>query len=129
LTKPYFSWMSSAAGVTHLRRHWRILIAAAILVLAGLSVTTGRLFVWPQQGMPGRVDAIIVLDGPGDRLDTGFKLARAHRAPVLVISRGSPYSDPNRNCAPPRSSLTLRMIFWSPVLPGKVQQRTGIPSR
>ena len=26
---------------------------------------------------------------------------------------------------PPRSSFTLRMIFWSAVLPGKVQQCTG----
>ena len=29
----------------------------------------------------------------------------------------------------PGSSLTLRMIFWPFSLPGKVQQRTGMPSR
>jgi len=61
-------------------------------MLAGLGVTTAHLFVWPQQGMPAHVDAIVMLDGPGDRLDTALKLARAHRAPMLVISRGTPYS-------------------------------------
>ena len=56
-----------------------------------LAAATGRLFVWPPQGMPSRVNAIVMLNGPasGDRLDTALKLARDHRAPVLVISRGS----------------------------------------
>lgn len=62
------------------------------MLLAGLVLTTARLFVWPQQGMAGRVDAIVMLDGPGDRLDTALKLARAHQAQMLVISRGTPYS-------------------------------------
>ena len=62
-------------------------------MLAGLGVTTAHLLVWPQQGMPAHVDAIVMLDGPGDRLDTALKLAWAHRAPMLVISRGTPYSN------------------------------------
>ncbi len=70
----------------------RYILIALLVVLAGLGVTTARLFVWPQQGMSGRVDAIIMLDGQGDRLDTALKLARAHQAPMLVISRGTPYS-------------------------------------
>ena len=61
-------------------------------MLAGLGVATARLFIWPQQGMPARVDAIVMLDGAGNRLDTALKLARGHRAPMLVISRGTPYS-------------------------------------
>ena len=63
-----------------------------MVMLAGLGVVTARLFIWPQQGMPARVDAIVMLDGAGDRLDTALKLAREHRAPMLVISRGTPYS-------------------------------------
>ncbi len=63
-----------------------------LVLLTGLGVATARLFVWPQEGMPARVDAIVMLDGPGDRLAVALRLARAHRAPMLVISRGTPYS-------------------------------------
>ncbi len=51
-------------------------------------VATARLLVWPAQGMPPRVSAIVMLAGPGDRLPAAERLARAHRAPVLVVSRG-----------------------------------------
>jgi hypothetical protein len=34
------------------------------------------------------VDAIVMLAGPGNRLPVAIALARAHRAPVLVVSRG-----------------------------------------
>jgi hypothetical protein len=71
----------------------RYILIALLVILAGLGLTTARLFVFPPQGMAGRVDAIVMLDGPGDRLDTALKLARSHRAPMLVISRGTPYSD------------------------------------
>ncbi len=63
-----------------------------LIMLGGLGTATARWFVWPQQGMPARVDAIVMLDGPGDRLDTALKLAWARRAPMLVISQGSPQS-------------------------------------
>jgi len=29
---------------------------------------TALLFIWPDQGMPSRVDAIVMLDGPGRAL-------------------------------------------------------------
>lgn len=61
---------------------------------------TARLFVWPQQGMPAHVDAIVMLNGPGDRLDTALNLAWAHRAPMIVIARGSPYWGRGSICAP-----------------------------
>lgn len=48
---------------------------------------TARWFIWPEQGMPSHVDAIVMLDGPGDRLDTALDLAFAHRAHVILISR------------------------------------------
>ena len=51
-------------------------------------VATARLFIWPVRGMPAHVDAIIMLAGPGNRLPEALRLAREHRAPFLVISRG-----------------------------------------
>ena len=80
---------------------------ALLIVLAGFSVITARLFVWPPQGMPAHVEAIVMLDGPGDRLDTALKLAWAHRAPMLVISRGSPYSSPSSVCAQKIPRVTI----------------------
>ena len=70
------------------RRRWRraLIAATAFLVLFGL--VTARLLVWPAQGMPARVSAIVMIDGPGNRLPVALELARAHRAPVLVVSQG-----------------------------------------
>ena len=70
------------------RRGWRRLIVALLVLVAILAVATVRLFVWPAQGMPAHVDAIVVLGGPGDRLGKGLELARQDRAPVLAISEG-----------------------------------------
>jgi hypothetical protein len=83
------------------RRHRRYLAAALSLVLAGLAAATAFLFVWPpQHPVPGRVDAIVMLNGPGNRLDTALALAWAHRAPMIVISRGSPQWGHGSVCAP-----------------------------
>ncbi len=72
----------------------------AVLVIA-FGVATARLFVWPARGMPARVDAIVMMDGPGDRLHTAEALAWAGRAGVLVVSRGSAYYGRGSICAPP----------------------------
>jgi uncharacterized SAM-binding protein YcdF (DUF218 family) len=71
------------------RRRWlrRVLITAVIVLVAFVAVTA-RLIVWPAQGMPALVDAIVVLAGPGTRLPAGVQLAREGRAPVLVVSQG-----------------------------------------
>lgn len=59
------------------------------MVLAvAFSVATARLMIWPTQGMPARVSAIVMLDGPGDRVPVALGLAKQHRAPVLVVSQG-----------------------------------------
>jgi hypothetical protein len=77
-------------------------VAAVIVVLI---VLTARLFVWPAQGMPARVSAIVMLAGPGDRLPVALQLAREHRAPVLVVSRGwQGYGGP---CPPPVQGVML----------------------
>ena len=67
-------------------RRW--VFAAALAVVEAFGLVTARLLVWPAQGMPARVSAIVMLAGPGDRLPVTLQLAREHRAPVLVISRG-----------------------------------------
>jgi hypothetical protein len=71
-----------------------------VTVLAGFVAATAHWFVLPQQGMPAHVDAIVMLNGPGDRLDTALDLAWAHRAPMIVISRGSRYWGHGSVCAP-----------------------------
>jgi hypothetical protein len=68
-------------------------------------VVTARLLVWPAEGMPAHVDAIVMLAGPGDRLPVATQLAREHRAPVLVVSRGwQGYGGP---CPPPVPGVKL----------------------
>ncbi|HTX27476.1 MAG TPA: YdcF family protein [Streptosporangiaceae bacterium] len=67
-------------------RH-RVLAASATVIVA-FCLVTARLLVWPAQGTPARVSAIVMLAGPGDRLPVALELAREHRAPVLVVSRG-----------------------------------------
>jgi hypothetical protein len=77
------------------------------VLLVGFGIATGLLFVSPQQGMPARVDAIVMLNGPGDRLDTTLNLGWARRAPMMVISRGSPYWGRGSICAPRMPGVTV----------------------
>jgi hypothetical protein len=37
------------------------------LGVIALGASTARLLIWPDRGMPARVSAIIMLNGPGDR--------------------------------------------------------------
>ena len=83
------------------------------LGLVVLGAVTAHWFVWTRQGMPRRVDAIVMLNGPGDRLHTALDLAWAHRAPVVVISRGSRYWGHGSVCAPPIPRV--RVICFDPV--------------
>ena len=83
----------------------RRLFAAAAAVLLAFGVVTARLFVWPARGMPASVSAIVMLAGPGDRLPVALRLARQHRAPVLVVSRGwQGYAGP---CPAPAAGVKL----------------------
>jgi hypothetical protein len=94
------------------RRRWRrVLIGAAavVLVLAGL---TARLFVWPATGMPDRVDAIIMLNNPGDPLPVALQLARDHRARYLVVSQGTVAS--HYACPAPVPGVKLICFHPSP---------------
>jgi uncharacterized SAM-binding protein YcdF (DUF218 family) len=69
-------------------RGWRRAFITLIILVVVFLAATARLFVWPAQGMPASVNAIVMLAGPGDRLPVALQLAREHRAPVLVVSQG-----------------------------------------
>ena len=85
-----FGTRSSAAdGRRGRSRAWRRALAVLAVIVVTFCAVTARLFVWPAQGMPARVSAIVMLAGPGDRLPVALDLARQHRAPVLVVSRGN----------------------------------------
>jgi uncharacterized SAM-binding protein YcdF (DUF218 family) len=94
-------------GFSRLRR--RAFAAVMALVVAVVLVTV-RLFVWPAEGMPATVNAIVMLAGPGDRLPVALQLARQHRAPVLVVSQGwQGYGGP---C--PQAVPAVKLICFDP---------------
>jgi uncharacterized SAM-binding protein YcdF (DUF218 family) len=66
----------------------RRVLAAVLALVVVFTLVTARLLVWPAAGMPARVSAIVMLAGPGNRLPAALRLAREHRAPLLVVSRG-----------------------------------------
>src|SRR5260370_33067684 len=90
------------------------IVGGLLIMLIGFCVTTGRWFVVPQQGMPAHVDAIVMLNGPCGRLDTALNLAWAHRAPMIVISRGSRYWGHGSVCAPKIPRVTVICFDPSP---------------
>jgi hypothetical protein len=95
------------------RRRWRYAAAALAVAVAAVSFVTARWYVWPQQEpVPSHVDAIVMLNGPGGRLDTALDLAWSHRAPVIVISRGSSYWGHGSVCAP--KIARVRVICFDP---------------
>jgi hypothetical protein len=101
---------ASPAGKLRRRRRWRVGAAGLAMLITGFAVATSLLFIWPATGMPRRADAIVMLAGPNAPLSTALALAREHRAPFLVISRGSKgYSGP---CPAPVSGL--RLICFDP---------------
>jgi uncharacterized SAM-binding protein YcdF (DUF218 family) len=79
-------------------------------VILAFILATAWLFVWPPQGTPASADAIVMLAGTGDRLAAALKLAREHRAPVLVVSQGREgYGGP---CAP--AMPDVKIICFDP---------------
>ncbi len=71
-----------------LSRGWRRILATVLALSVVFSAATAWLLVWPAQGMPAQVSAIVMLAGPGDRMPSALRLATEHRAPVLVVSQG-----------------------------------------
>src|SRR5579859_227906 len=100
---------SASRGHKHRRRkrRGRLVAVALLLPVLVVCVLTARLFIWPDQGMPDRVSAIVMLNGPGDRLETAENLAWEHRASFVVISRGSQYWGHGSNCFPAIPHVTV----------------------
>jgi hypothetical protein len=84
------------------RRCWPRVATASAAMVAVLAAATGRLFVFPAQGMPAHVNAIVMFDGLGNpgRLATALRLAEERRAPMLVVSQGTRLSEVD-GCPPP----------------------------
>lgn len=80
--------LQSLKDATKKRWFWRGITILVLVLIILLGTVTARLFVWPATGMPAKVDAIVVLGGPGDRVDYAMQLARENRAPYLVFSKG-----------------------------------------
>lgn len=89
---------------------WRAALVAALGLVMAFAGATGWLLVWPAQGAPARVSAIVMLAGTGDRMPVALRLASEHRAPVLVVSQGHQgYGGP----CPPRPP-GIRLICFDP---------------
>jgi uncharacterized SAM-binding protein YcdF (DUF218 family) len=97
--------LSSARG-----KRWRRALIALTVVFITVCAVTARLFIWPAQGMPPRVSAIVMLDSPGGRLGSALRLAKQHRASYLVISLGTPAS--GYGC--PRPVPRVKLICFNP---------------
>jgi len=94
------------------RRPGKALTLALVALITVLGVMSALLFVWPPQGMPRRVDAIFVLDGPGNRYPLALRLAAGHRAPVLVISTSTPIAAGSSKCSAPVAGV--KIICFNP---------------
>jgi hypothetical protein len=72
-------------------RHRRLRRTVGALALALWGSLTVVLFIWPSlDPVKGtRADAILVMGGPGPRLQVALKLAKEHAAPVMLVSVAS----------------------------------------
>jgi uncharacterized SAM-binding protein YcdF (DUF218 family) len=103
----------TSSTVPRVRRWRRGRLIGAILVLVFLAASL-RLFVFPSlPALPGQVDAIVELGGPGDRDRAALDLARAHRARYVVQStvESDAQSD---TCLPPVPGVTVLCFHAEP---------------
>jgi hypothetical protein len=100
-----------AVGVPSQRgRRWRKALITLVALFITVCAATAHLFVWPDQGMPPRVSAIVLLDSPGHPLEVALRLVAQRRAPFLVVSQGRPVArDP---C--PRALPGVTLICFNP---------------
>ena len=103
--------MTSQVRQVRLLRGWRRkTIAAVAAVIVVFAAATARVLIWPVEWTPPKADAIVMLAGPGDRLPVALQLAKEHRAPVLVVSRG--WMGYGGLCPPPTPGV--RTICFNP---------------
>ena len=91
----------------------QLTLAAASVLCAAFCLVSALLFGFPKTGLPGRVDAIVVLGGGGDRLGAlAVRLAQEDKASYLVISRGLPWD--SRTACAPGTSVPAKVICFKP---------------
>jgi uncharacterized SAM-binding protein YcdF (DUF218 family) len=111
------------AARRRLPRFWRRSLTALAVIVATFTIVTARVIVWPTQGMPPHVDAIVMMSGPGDRIQVALQLAREQRAPVLVVSRSENNAGP---C--PAAVPGVKVICFAPD-PGNTRGEAEFASR
>jgi hypothetical protein len=94
-------------------KRWHKVVIVVAVVFIAISMATARLFIWPDQGMPAHVSAIVMLDGPGNDMSVALHLARQHRASFLALSLGTPDSGPR--CPRPIPGVTV--VCFNPAPP------------
>jgi hypothetical protein len=87
----------------------RTLVGALILVVL-FAAATARLFVWPADGAPGQVDAVLMTASPYAPVSLATQLARTLRAKYLLISLG--HDGYGGTCPPPLHHT--RLICFDP---------------
>jgi hypothetical protein len=107
---PVSSGGPAAARPSRRGKRWRRALIAVAVIFMAVIAATARLFIWPAQGMPAHVSAIVMMDSPGDTLGVALRLARQHRAAFLVISLGTP--DSGYGC--PRPIPRVKLICFNP---------------
>ena len=99
-------------GRFRMRRRWRVIAVTLLTLIVLFCGVTVPMFVLPTTGMPARVNAIVVLGGPGNRLGLGLQLAQQGHAPYLLVSNGLPFILSAALCKPDHGSFTV--ICWNP---------------
>jgi uncharacterized SAM-binding protein YcdF (DUF218 family) len=97
------------------RKRYRLRIALGVIILLFAAVTA-RVFIWPDLApLPERADAIIELGGPTglSRDEAALRLARDHRAPVLVQSTVQEEAGTN-SCLPPVPDVKILCFHADP---------------
>ncbi|MEP7023268.1 MAG: YdcF family protein [Actinomycetota bacterium] len=97
--------------VSRRRTRWRRVALGLAVMVAVFSAATARVLIWPAQGMPPRVSAIVMLNSPGNPLPVALRLARQQRAAYLLISLGTAAS--HYSC--PRPVPGVKLICFHPV--------------
>ncbi len=93
-----------------LSRGWRKALVGVLAFVLIFGAATAWLLVWPVQGLPTRVSAIVLLAGPGNRMPVALQLADTHRASALVVSQG--YRGYGGPCPPPQPGV--KVICFDP---------------
>ncbi|MGW5363349.1 YdcF family protein [Actinopolymorpha pittospori] len=91
------------------RRHILPLWARLALVAMLMVGLEGILFVLPPTDDPAPVDAIVVFDGPGDRIARAWELADMGYAPNVVVS-----IDDTSKCTPERPTVLQLCVSPDP---------------